>query len=180
LPSIVDARPRKHSEKPDWQYELIEKYFPNLSKIELNARRARPGWDAWGLEAPGSQSGGLASAERGRELPQAAAPAQETEAPMSISLTDSPVEKIDIDRLADDGCPHHDCAGAPALAGDIPEIPDALRIEGLTDDDLVLLDAVAPRTLNERLLIQKLRPDPSRATALERKHLRRMAARLAA
>jgi N6-adenosine-specific RNA methylase IME4 len=41
-----------HSEKPGWQYELIEAYFPTLSKIELNARRARPGWDCWGVEAP--------------------------------------------------------------------------------------------------------------------------------
>jgi hypothetical protein len=41
-----------HSEKPDWGYELIEDYFPNLPKIELNARRRRDGWDAWGFEAP--------------------------------------------------------------------------------------------------------------------------------
>lgn len=50
--SIVDAPPRRHSEKPDWQYELIEAYFPSFPKIELNARARRPGWDAWGLEAP--------------------------------------------------------------------------------------------------------------------------------
>jgi len=42
----------RHSEKPDWQYVLIEAYFPNLPKIELNARRGRPGWDSWGLDAP--------------------------------------------------------------------------------------------------------------------------------
>jgi N6-adenosine-specific RNA methylase IME4 len=42
----------RHSEKPDWQYELIEAYFPSLPKIELKARRARPGWDSWGLDAP--------------------------------------------------------------------------------------------------------------------------------
>jgi N6-adenosine-specific RNA methylase IME4 len=28
-----------HSDKPVWAYELIEHYFPNLPKIELNARR---------------------------------------------------------------------------------------------------------------------------------------------
>ncbi|TAK50258.1 MAG: hypothetical protein EPO23_03365 [Xanthobacteraceae bacterium] len=50
--SVFDAPVGRHSEKPDWQYELIESYFPHLPKIELNARRARPGWDAWGLEAP--------------------------------------------------------------------------------------------------------------------------------
>ena len=50
--SVIDAEVRGHSVKPEWQYELIEAYFPNLPKIELNARRARDGWDAWGLEAP--------------------------------------------------------------------------------------------------------------------------------
>jgi N6-adenosine-specific RNA methylase IME4 len=50
--SLIDGPVRAHSEKPDWQYELIETYFPNLPKIELNARRARPGWDSWGLDAP--------------------------------------------------------------------------------------------------------------------------------
>ena len=52
LESVIDAPVGKHSEKPDAFYELIETYFPNLPKIELNARRARPGWDAWGNEAP--------------------------------------------------------------------------------------------------------------------------------
>src|SRR3990167_7755390 len=50
--SVESAAVGKHSEKPDVFYSLIEKYFPNLPKIELNARRARKGWDAWGLEAP--------------------------------------------------------------------------------------------------------------------------------
>ena len=50
--SILDAPPRRHSEKPTLFYELIEDYFPTLPKIELNARQARDGWDAWGNEAP--------------------------------------------------------------------------------------------------------------------------------
>lgn len=50
--SVIEAETRGHSVKPDWQYELIEEYFPNLPKIELNARNARPGWDSWGYEAP--------------------------------------------------------------------------------------------------------------------------------
>lgn len=52
IESLVDAPVGRHSEKPDQFYELIERYFPNLPKIELNARAARPGWDAWGYEAP--------------------------------------------------------------------------------------------------------------------------------
>lgn len=50
--SLLDGPVRRHSEKPDWQYDLIEAYYPNLPKIELNARRARDGWDSWGLDAP--------------------------------------------------------------------------------------------------------------------------------
>jgi N6-adenosine-specific RNA methylase IME4 len=43
-----------HSEKPDVSLMIIETYFPTLPKIELNRRGpARPGWDAWGLEAEG-------------------------------------------------------------------------------------------------------------------------------
>jgi N6-adenosine-specific RNA methylase IME4 len=50
--SLIDGDVRGHSVKPDWQYELIEAYYPTLPKIELNARRSRPGWDSWGDEAP--------------------------------------------------------------------------------------------------------------------------------
>jgi N6-adenosine-specific RNA methylase IME4 len=50
-PSVIKAPPGRHSEKPEIFYELIEAYFPTLPKIELNARRARPGWDVWGNEA---------------------------------------------------------------------------------------------------------------------------------
>lgn len=51
-PSVIDAKVGKHSAKPEKFYDLIEQYFPNLPKIELNARIARPGWDRWGNEAP--------------------------------------------------------------------------------------------------------------------------------
>lgn len=50
--SVIGAEVGRHSEKPAVFYELIEAYYPNLPKIELNARRARPGWDCWGYEAP--------------------------------------------------------------------------------------------------------------------------------
>lgn len=57
-----------HSEKPEIALEIIETYFPNLPKIELNRRRAaRPGWSAWGnevdSEAPTSRPEGLAAAD---------------------------------------------------------------------------------------------------------------------
>jgi N6-adenosine-specific RNA methylase IME4 len=43
---------RQALRKPAAFYELIEAYFPTLPKIELNARRARDGWELWGNEAP--------------------------------------------------------------------------------------------------------------------------------
>jgi N6-adenosine-specific RNA methylase IME4 len=50
--SVTEATRGEHSQKPDAAYEMLEGYFPNLPKLEMNARRARPGWDPWGLEAP--------------------------------------------------------------------------------------------------------------------------------
>lgn len=50
--SVITARVGEHSEKPEVFLEMVEDYFPNLPKIELNRRGpARPGWDAWGNEA---------------------------------------------------------------------------------------------------------------------------------
>jgi N6-adenosine-specific RNA methylase IME4 len=48
--SVIEAPTGRHSEKPEAAYDLIESYFPSLPKIELNARRSRHGWDAWGNE----------------------------------------------------------------------------------------------------------------------------------
>jgi N6-adenosine-specific RNA methylase IME4/ParB-like chromosome segregation protein Spo0J len=49
--SVIDAPTGKHSEKPEIFLEMIEQYYPNLPKIELNRRGPpRPGWDAWGFE----------------------------------------------------------------------------------------------------------------------------------
>jgi N6-adenosine-specific RNA methylase IME4 len=50
--SLIEAPVGKHSEKPERFLEMIEAYYPNLPKIELNRRGpARDGWDAWGDEA---------------------------------------------------------------------------------------------------------------------------------
>lgn len=54
--SVVTASVGEHSEKPETFHKLIEQYFPTLPKIELNARRARDGWDCWGLDAPETKS----------------------------------------------------------------------------------------------------------------------------
>ena len=50
--SVIDAPVGRHSAKPEIFLEMIEGYYPNLPKIELNRRGpARAGWDAWGNEA---------------------------------------------------------------------------------------------------------------------------------
>jgi N6-adenosine-specific RNA methylase IME4/ParB-like chromosome segregation protein Spo0J len=48
--SVIEAPRREHSRKPDEAYEMIERMYPDLPRIELFARQARPGWDAWGNE----------------------------------------------------------------------------------------------------------------------------------
>jgi N6-adenosine-specific RNA methylase IME4 len=49
--SVMTIARKEHSAKPEQFLELIEQYFPNLPKIELNRRGpSRPGWDAWGNE----------------------------------------------------------------------------------------------------------------------------------
>ncbi len=50
LPSIIRARRREHSRKPDELYWQIERMYPKAKKIELFARAKRVGWDAWGNE----------------------------------------------------------------------------------------------------------------------------------
>ncbi len=51
-PSILHAPLGEHSAKPEIFATMLEEYFPNLPKIELNRRGSpRPGWDAWGYEA---------------------------------------------------------------------------------------------------------------------------------
>jgi len=42
----------EHSAKPDQFAEMIEAMFPSQPMLEMFARRARPGWDHWGNEAP--------------------------------------------------------------------------------------------------------------------------------
>jgi N6-adenosine-specific RNA methylase IME4 len=44
----------KHSAKPEHFRKTIESYYPSAKRIELFARKASPGWAAWGNEAEAS------------------------------------------------------------------------------------------------------------------------------
>lgn len=48
--SVISAPRGKHSEKPEEVYEIIERMYPKLPKIELFCRKRREGWEAWGNE----------------------------------------------------------------------------------------------------------------------------------
>ena len=50
-PNFIQTHVRKHSQKPDELYGLIESFNLN-PKIELFARDKREGWDSWGNQVP--------------------------------------------------------------------------------------------------------------------------------
>ncbi len=51
-PSSVIRSPREeHSRKPGNVYDIIEKMYPQLPKVELFARNTRPGWSRWGNQS---------------------------------------------------------------------------------------------------------------------------------
>ena len=47
---MVEGVAREHSRKPEEAFEAAEKLVPNVERIELFSRQARPGWDAFGDE----------------------------------------------------------------------------------------------------------------------------------
>ncbi len=50
--SVIQAPAGRHSEKPAIFREMIERYFPDVGRIELYRRGPKlPGWDVWGNEA---------------------------------------------------------------------------------------------------------------------------------
>jgi hypothetical protein len=48
--NMIETRKREHSRKPDEQYDLIEACSPG-PYLEMFARKAMPGWTAWGDES---------------------------------------------------------------------------------------------------------------------------------
>jgi N6-adenosine-specific RNA methylase IME4 len=48
--TVFTERVKKHSQKPEEAYRVIERLYPSLNKIEMYARNMRDGWDCWGNE----------------------------------------------------------------------------------------------------------------------------------
>ncbi|WLR92925.1 MT-A70 family methyltransferase [Shinella zoogloeoides] len=54
--TIHRERKGRHSAKPDWFAEQIERLYPDMPRLELFCRAPRPGWHAWGYEAATPES----------------------------------------------------------------------------------------------------------------------------
>jgi len=48
--SVFTEQVKKHSQKPEEAYRIMERLYPDARKIELYARNQRDGWDCWGDE----------------------------------------------------------------------------------------------------------------------------------
>jgi len=48
--TVFTEQVKKHSQKPEEAYRIIERLYPDLKKIEMYARNQRDGWDCWGNE----------------------------------------------------------------------------------------------------------------------------------
>lgn len=51
LSSMYKENKSKHSRKPRYFRDVIDKQYPGIPKIELFARQAFPGWRVWGNES---------------------------------------------------------------------------------------------------------------------------------
>ena len=48
--SVFTEQVKRHSQKPEIAYQIIERLYPETNKLELFARNKRSGWDVWGNE----------------------------------------------------------------------------------------------------------------------------------
>lgn len=63
---VICAQVGRHSEKPEEARRRIEAMFPDAARLELFARRAAPGWDRWGDEAPAAGGGDKIELTKGK------------------------------------------------------------------------------------------------------------------
>lgn len=52
--SVFTEQVKRHSQKPEISFQIIERLYPNKNKIEVFARNQRPGWDVFGNEVNNS------------------------------------------------------------------------------------------------------------------------------
>ena len=50
LPIVIEAPRRGNSVKPDEAFTALEQLYGDVRRLELYARKPRPGWTVWGNE----------------------------------------------------------------------------------------------------------------------------------
>lgn len=50
--TVFTEKVQRHSQKPEISYEIINRLYPHLKKLEMYARTERDGFDVWGDEVP--------------------------------------------------------------------------------------------------------------------------------
>jgi N6-adenosine-specific RNA methylase IME4 len=50
ISSVIKEKRTKHSKKPIYVRDMIEKWFPNAERLEMFARTSGENWDVWGNE----------------------------------------------------------------------------------------------------------------------------------
>ena len=48
--TVFTEQVKRHSQKPEQAYRIIERLYPNAERLEMYARTKRDGWDCWGNE----------------------------------------------------------------------------------------------------------------------------------
>ena len=48
--TVFTEQVKRHSQKPEVAYQIVERLYPDLKKLEMYARNERDGWDCWGNE----------------------------------------------------------------------------------------------------------------------------------
>lgn len=52
--TVFSEKKTRHSAKPEYFAEQIERLYPDIPKLEMFCREPRAGWHAWGYEAGGA------------------------------------------------------------------------------------------------------------------------------
>lgn len=129
--TVLRAAPGRHSEKPDEFYDLVEQLCPG-SRLELFARRARPGWVAWGSELDGIVRDGVTAPAAQADPIVAVEPVTVSEL-LGAEVVDQVAEALLPDLDTDD-----DWGGRPAgwnlsTTTTTPAIPAGLTDDGIGD-----------------------------------------------
>lgn len=52
--TVFTEQVKAHSQKPEVSYQIIDRLYPNVKRIEMYCRNERPNWDVWGNEVSNS------------------------------------------------------------------------------------------------------------------------------